>query len=134
MQSQNRNNTSKCQMTSPATPRVLGEGNTILLPYKTDPTPFSLLLFLYIPTLRTLVTLASGGLMLCETCMEIQVGLSQGDRQNLDFFPSSFTHGQLEIKSPLWSQTWESVPLVRLESRGAFDAISLCLQSPTEGT
>lgn len=38
----------------------------------------------------------------------------------MGLFPSTFTHGQLEIKSPLWSQAWDSIPLVRLEGTGAF--------------
>lgn len=63
------------------------------------------------------------------------MGLSQGDRQTWVSFPQpTFTHGQLEIKSPLWSQAWDSIPLVRLKGRGALSAISLALQSLAEGT
>lgn len=50
--------------------------------------------------------------------MKIQVDLSQGDRKTWVSFPQSL-HGQFKIKSPLWSQAWDSIPLVRLEGRGA---------------
>lgn len=56
-------------------------------PYKTEPNTFPLLFFLYIPTLTILVTLASGGLWLCEPLMEIQVRFSKGDRQTWVSFP-----------------------------------------------
>lgn len=75
-------------MTRPAAPRVLGEGKSSFFSplKKTDPNTFPLLFFPYIPTLRTLVTLASGGMWLCKPCMEIQVGPNQGDRQTWVFF------------------------------------------------
>lgn len=66
--------------------------------------------------------------------MEIQVGPSQGNRQTRVSFPPTFTHGELEIKSPLWSQAWDSIPLVRLEGSRALKALYLVLPSPTEGT
>ena len=64
--------------------------------------------------------------------MEIQVGPSQGNRQTRVSFPPTFTHGELEIKSPLWSQAWDSIPLVRLEGSRALKALYLVLPSPTE--
>lgn len=60
--------------------------------------------------------------------MEIQVGPSQGDRQTWVSLPQPLPCGQLEIKSPLWSEAWDSIPLVRLEGRGAHSYYP----SPTE--
>lgn len=78
-------------MTRPAVPRVLGKGKLSLFsPLKKQTlNTFPLFFFPYIPTLRTLVTLASGGMWLCKPCTEIQVGPSQGDRQTSVFFLQS---------------------------------------------
>lgn len=71
---------------------------------QTYPNTLPLLLFPCIPILRTLATLASGGFWLCEPCMEIQLALAKQTDLHL-FFPI-FTHSQLKIKNPLWSQAW----------------------------
>lgn len=58
------------------------------------------------------------------------VGSSQGD----SLLPPTFTHGQLKIKSPLWSQAWNSIPLVKLESIMGSQSYSPAQQSPVEDT
>lgn len=65
-------------MTRLATPRVLGEEkSTFFSPLKkTGPNSFPVLFFLFIPILRTLVSLASGGMWWYKPCMEIQGGPS----------------------------------------------------------
>lgn len=47
--------------------------------------------------------------------MEIRRALVK-ETDRLSLFALTFTYGQLKIKSPLWNQAWNSIPLVKLES------------------
>lgn len=67
--------------------------------------------------LRTLTTLAHGDLCFVNRVWEV-VGPQSKRQTDLSLFALTFAYGQLKIKSPLWNQAWNSVPLVKLESVG----------------
>lgn len=52
----------------------------------------------------------------CEPCMGSR--WAPVKETDLSLFALTFTYGQLKIKSPLWNQEWNSIPLVNLESVG----------------
>lgn len=106
----------------------------LFAPWKTDlPNTFPLLFFPYIPTLRTLVTLARGAYG-CVNHVWKSSWLQPRRQTDLNLLPPTFTHGQLKIKSPLWSQAWNSIPLVKLESLMGSWSYSPAQQSSVEDT
>ena len=66
----------------------------------------------------------------CEPCMGSR--WAPVKETDLSLFALTFTYGQLKIKSPLWNQEWNSIPLVNFESVGALKAFSLAEPCPIE--
>lgn len=60
------------------------------------------------------------------------IGPQSRRQTDLSLFALTFTYGQLKIKSPLWNQAWNSIPLVKLESVGTLKALSVGGPCPIE--
>lgn len=77
------------QTSYPLPPGFLGMGNLSFSPLKKKkqaPTVTTVILSLY-PNTQNSCDISQWGLWLYEPCMEIQLGLSQGDRQTRVSFP-----------------------------------------------